>query len=325
MSREKLRRFHRSDNLFRLIPWVGMAIAFVALRESGGSVSHWSFAFGDSGRPVLQMPLTLPLGFIVVLAVFIFQGMRRNQAAPAKVLLVITLAALIFFSPSLNVEPRGLNRFLRECNLTGKIRVPEAWATSEIGRLKSFTLASLEETDISLLPHGKSVPGAWLVIFENNLGVISLRLHPRNNENLRRVRAYYDQRQIDFDPRRGFELAEAYRSAPAWVKALEERTDEGWPVSRQKRTQDAVADTHFYLSRGIPGRAIDRLVEALEESPNDPHLTVRMQEILVFTKNYSQARKWAEVLDAMTLPAALQPAAQHARFLLYKSSSTSKD
>ena len=318
MNREKSRRFLRSDDLFRLLPWVGMAMALVALREGGGSFGQWVFAAGDSGRPVLQIPLTLPLIFTFVLAAFILHGMKRAQGFSKGALLVITLVALLFATPRAFVEPRGLHRFLRECNLAGKTRTQAEWRDSEIGRLKTLFPAALEEADISVLPHGKTAAGNWIIVFENNLGAVALRLHPRSNENLQRVRAYYDHRQIEFDPRRGFELAKAYRTAPAWVKALEERVADTWPVFRQRLIQNAIADTHFYLSRGVPNRAIDRLIEALEESPNDPHLAVRLQEILVATKNYPQAKKWAEVLDTMDLPAELQPAAQRTRFVLFE-------
>ncbi|MDJ0852816.1 MAG: hypothetical protein QNK04_30980 [Myxococcota bacterium] len=66
--------------------------------------------------------------------------------------------------------------------------------------------------------HLERSPG-WLLVFRNLRGAVYLRLDARNEENLRRVAAYYEARSVPFDAERGFEPARVIAESPAWAAA----------------------------------------------------------------------------------------------------------
>ena len=152
--------------------------------------------------------------------------------------------------------PVGAVRFLSELDLAGKLFNPSKWGgyvlfqtydryptfvdgrwvtlgeklledSQVIARRKPGAFVLLEDygVDLVLVHRGWMTPAmrkrdTWIPLFENlNAGIYLLR-DPRNADDLRRVAAYYHERQIPFDPESGFDGRAAMSANPAWAKRM---------------------------------------------------------------------------------------------------------
>jgi tetratricopeptide (TPR) repeat protein len=66
--------------------------------------------------------------------------------------------------------------------------------------------------------HLENAPG-WIPVFRNITSALYLRDHPRNFDKLERVAAYYRDRGVPFDSKRGFDTARVIREARDWAIA----------------------------------------------------------------------------------------------------------
>lgn len=99
-------------------------------------------------------------------------------------------------------------------------------------------------------------PSQWALVFENNTASILMRRVPANEDNFRRVEAYYNARKIPFDAKEGFSAAAALQASPGWfVKHYEMSPWGAWP-SRLQRADWSRRESVFYQSRKLAGASL---------------------------------------------------------------------
>ncbi|MAJ61300.1 MAG: hypothetical protein CBC48_15955 [bacterium TMED88] len=117
----------------------------------------------------------------------------------------------------------------------------------------------------------------WILVFRNRRTAIRMHLNAGNLDNLDRIRRYYAEQGVSFDPESGFDPFEVIRQAPQWAEAhglipsgfqgAQRRAHYG-PLQGRQFARSQVADV--YAALGLYGRAL-----ALEsENPADAALSL---------------------------------------------------
>lgn len=288
-----------------------VAVALAAWRfwAGAGGIAFRGF---QTARPTLDIVLTPALCALVASLLALVFSLRRFSGALATALLLLAFAAISFSFPTREI-PAKSRRFLELTDLQGTIWTVPEWSAS-VPWGQGLSPAEPSKADLFWLPLSAALAAIdsrkWIPVFENNVAVIALRRHHRSEQNFARAVSYFQRMRLPFDSARGIELARVYAVKPSWVISFEER-----PGSR--REQAAITDANFYLSRQLPARATDRLLEALDEFPGSPNLMVRLAQVQFSQGERREARKWIDVLDAMKLPDELVPSVQEIRYALY--------
>ncbi|MCH2186041.1 hypothetical protein MK280_09235 [Myxococcota bacterium] len=148
----------------------------------------------------------------------------------------------------------------------------------ENGRLPSEILAKYDVdfffgTGLPMLgPPGRPPPDTtrhlvgdedWVLVFRNRRTAIRMHRTARNLDNLDRIRRYYAEQGVPFDPEAGFDPAEVIRQAPQWAEAhglippgfqrAQRRAGYG-PLQGRRFARSQIADV--YVALGLYGRAL---------------------------------------------------------------------
>lgn len=151
-------------------------------------------------------------------------------------------------------------------------------------------------------------PG-WLLIYRGLDHAIYLRTNERNQDNLRRVAAYYARQGIPFDPRRGFSVHEAIHKGPDWAMAqrllpaaypqlLAAARDPREPL--RDRAQIILGDIYRLIGAREDQVEVERAL--LSRRPGDLFLRLRVMEALRQLGRHEEADALAPAGPARSIP-----------------------
>jgi len=143
----------------------------------------------------------------------------------------------------------------------------------------------------------------WILVYRSADHAIYLRKNARNMENLSRVVAYYRERGIPFDPRKGFSAAQVSREAPAWAIA-QGMISPGFPELAARRASDdpeeryraldAIGSTYWLL--GDLGTQTEADLEAAALRPDAREPRRRLANAYVRSWRFKDAERLAREL-----------------------------
>lgn len=189
-------------------------------------------------------------------------------------------------------------------------------AGSRLDRRAAFQILDAREVDIFLgvgLPEGYYADlftvdlvarhPDWILVYRSVDHAIYLRKNLRNLENLSRVVAYYRERGIPFDSRKGFNPREVIRDAPDWAIAqgmispsfpeLAARRESDDPEERY-RALDAIGNTYWLLGDWRAQIEADLAASALRPDAREPRR--RLANTYVRRRRFKDAERLAREL-----------------------------
>ncbi|MDG2049331.1 MAG: tetratricopeptide repeat protein, partial [Myxococcota bacterium] len=143
--------------------------------------------------------------------------------------------------------------------------------------------------------HLEGVPG-WIPVFRNLTGSVSMRTHPRNQENLKRIAQWYAEQDVPFDPQIGFDVESTIRENRTWAinhgvipLHFDQMNRAAYGVNRPTRTRVRANLASIYAALGLYGRAIevDRMI--LSEDENAIRARRRLAWSLLRAGQYREA------------------------------------
>jgi hypothetical protein len=143
----------------------------------------------------------------------------------------------------------------------------------------------------------------WILVYRSVDHAIYLRRGLRNAENLSRVVAYYQERGIPFDPRKGFSPREVIQKAPDWAIAqgmisprfpeLAAQLGSEDPEERY-RALDALGNNAWLLGEYDLQIRMDRAASALRPDAREPRR--RLANVYLRTRRFKDAERLAREL-----------------------------
>jgi hypothetical protein len=128
------------------------------------------------------------------------------------------------------------------------------------------------------IAHLRRLPG-WTLAFASENHAVYLRRTSRNEQNFKRVMAYYRQRQLHFSVAGGLDVSRTIRSRPGWskrqglipehFKALEERSQSSEPEVRLIALQQ-LGWLFWQIGAFEDGVAVERKLLALRPELKEP-------------------------------------------------------
>jgi len=103
----------------------------------------------------------------------------------------------------------------------------------------------------------------WILVFRNRRTAIRMHRTAENLDNLDRIRRYYAEQGVPFDPRAGFDPAQVIQQAPQWAEAhglippgfqRAQRRARYGPLEGRRFARSQVADV--YVALGLYGQAL---------------------------------------------------------------------
>jgi len=220
----------------RRIPWVGLLDRFHLSRAlTAGiflAVAFWSFKFHQSD--VAPDSLEHAARFL------------KEAGMVGKILAPVEWGGPLAFSltsPSRLATDRRVWVHREYFNWENETR--NYYGTVSLNdRLKKFSESDLLLVRTSVKATRQSLP-EWRLVYENNECAIFLRANEANRPNFERVTAYYKTHRIPFRPDGGFDVDEAWATAPEWMAANIETVDWGeWPESHLVDTRTAQTEAY---------------------------------------------------------------------------------